>query len=90
MLTILSCVPVLAHTPCLWKLDYAISGEAAVLFAIEDATILANVWRGTLWKKGERCQHEIQQDVKSKANIHIYLAGTKAITYSLILAGEDH
>jgi hypothetical protein len=51
MLTILSCIPVFAHTPGLGKLDYAVTGEAAVIFTIEDATILTNVRRGTLEEK---------------------------------------
>jgi len=41
-------IPVLAHVPQLRKLDYAIAVEAAVLLAIPDAAILADVRRSAL------------------------------------------
>ena len=44
----LTSIPILAHAPGLRKLDDTIPIEAAVMFAVPNAAILADIWRGAL------------------------------------------
>jgi hypothetical protein len=48
VLTVLPRVPVLAHAPRLRKLDHAIPVEAAIVLAVEDGAIFADIRRGAL------------------------------------------
>ena len=45
---ILTSISILAHTPRSWKFNTAIPIEAAIMFAIQNTAIFANVWRSTL------------------------------------------